>query len=54
MFLSKYKGHSVVAKRVREDLPLPARREALDNLWTEFECLRSLSHPNVIDVYGLW
>ncbi|CAN0067638.1 unnamed protein product, partial [Hapterophycus canaliculatus] len=53
VFTCKYQGHSVVAKRVRADLPLPGRQAALDNLWTEYDCLRPLSHPNVIDVYGL-
>eukprot|EP00903_Cladosiphon_okamuranus_P008928 g8546.t1 len=53
VFLCKYQGHNVVAKRVREDLPLTTRREALNNLWSEYECLRPLSHPNVVDVYGL-
>eukprot|EP00752_Nemacystus_decipiens_P007234 g6475.t1 len=53
VFACKYKGLRVVAKRVREDLPLSARRAALSNLWEEFECLRPLSHPNVIEAYGL-
>lgn len=44
----------MVAKRVRADLPLTERREALANLWTEYDCLRPLNHPNVIDVYGMW
>lgn len=43
-----------MAKRVREDLPLAARREALNCLWEEFECLRPLSHPNIIEAYGMW
>lgn len=54
VFACKYRGLSVVAKRVREDLPLSARRAALSNLWEEFECLRPLSHPNIIEAYGLW
>ena len=54
VFACKYRGWNVVAKRVRADLPLTERRAALDNLWTEYDCLRPLHHPNVIDVYGMW
>ncbi|CAN0455298.1 unnamed protein product, partial [Laminaria digitata] len=54
VFACKYKGWSVVAKRVRADLPLTERRAALANMWTEYDCLRPLDHPNVIDVYGMW
>lgn len=54
VFTCKYQGYSVVAKRVRQDLPLSDRQDALDNLWTEHDCLRRLCHPNVIDVYGMW
>ncbi|CAM9939249.1 unnamed protein product, partial [Ectocarpus fasciculatus] len=53
VYACKYRGWSVVAKRVRQDLPLSERRTALANLWTEYDCLRSLSHPNVVDVYGM-
>lgn len=54
VFACEHQGLSVVAKRVREDLPLSERRAALVNLWGEFECLRRLSHPNVIEAYGMW
>ncbi|CAM9540410.1 unnamed protein product [Ectocarpus sp. 8 AP-2014] len=53
VYACKYRGWSVVAKRVRQDLPLSERRAALANLWTEYDCLRSLSHPNIVDVYGM-
>ena len=54
VFKCEYQGHSVVAKRVRQDLPLAARREALTCLWKEFECLQPLTHPNIIEAYGMW
>lgn len=54
VYACKYRGWNVVAKRVRQDLPLQEREVALANLWTEYECLRKLSHPNIIDVYGMW
>ncbi|CAM9764070.1 unnamed protein product [Ectocarpus sp. 12 AP-2014] len=53
VFACKYRGFSVVAKRVREDLPLPERRKALENLWQEYNCLQHLQHPNVIEAYGM-
>ncbi|CAM9858088.1 unnamed protein product, partial [Scytosiphon promiscuus] len=53
VYACKYRGWSVVAKRVRQDLPLSERKAALANLWTEYDCLRPLSHPNVIDAYGM-
>ncbi|CBN77120.1 Serine/threonine-protein kinase CTR1 [Ectocarpus siliculosus] len=53
VFACKYRGFSVVAKRVREDLPLPERRKALENLWQEYDCLQPLQHPNVIEAYGM-
>eukprot|EP00752_Nemacystus_decipiens_P007313 g6544.t1 len=53
VYACKYRGWSVVAKRVRHDLPLSERKAALANLWTEYDCLRNLRHPNVIDVYGM-
>ncbi len=54
VYACKYRGWNVVAKRVRHDLPLQERKTALANLWTEYDCLRKLSHPNIIDVYGMW
>ena len=54
VYACKYQNWNVVAKRVRHDLPLPERKAALANLWTEYDCLRNLHHPNVIDVYGMW
>lgn len=54
VFSCKYRGFSVVAKRVREDLPRPERRKALENLWQEYDCLQPLQHPNVIEAYDMW
>lgn len=54
VYTCKYRGWSVVAKRVRQDLPLSRRKEALASLYTEFDCLRRLSHPNIIRAYGMW
>lgn len=44
----------MVAKRVRHDLPLHGRQQALENLWEEFDCLSRLHHLNVIEAYGMW
>lgn len=54
VYACKYREWRVVAKRVRQDLPLTERKIALANLWTEYDCLRSMSHPNVIEAYGMW